>query len=93
MQSGYKPNLGLWLDEMHDKYEVKLAELYNVEYANMPCKVYSYVQCRVCRDVAIPDGIRLHLGMEILSLTTHLAQWPNSGERQEAVFSSGILVF
>ena len=47
----------------------------------MRCQVYSDVQYT---DVAVPDGIGLHLGMEILSLTTHLAR--PSGARQEAVF-------
>ena len=35
-------------------------------------KVCRDVQCIVCRHVAIPDGIRLHLGMEILSRWPHV---------------------
>ena len=77
-------------------YNLKYAEMYNVEYVNMRCKV----QCRVCIDVAIPDGISLHLWMEILSLTTHLVQL-HKKQYFEAVFwysnapawYCGILIF
>ena len=67
--------------------QVEYAEIYNVEYA-----LCRFVQCRVCRHVAIPDGIRLHLGMEILSLTTRSA-WASEGTHKKQYFGRGILVF
>ena len=54
----------------------KYAEVYNVEYAVVwwkVCRDVQCVHCRVYRHDAIPDGITLHLGMEILSLATRTA--------------------
>ena len=83
-------------DEMHNKVWSQVCR-------DLQCRVlHVYKSMQIC-DVkyalmynaemlpSLPDGIRLHLGMEILSLTTHLAR--PSGAWQEAVFWSGILVF